>query len=50
VSRTVTDLAGSNDIKVEHLEEAIHYRSLDREGWPDEGCELSIVNGLVSAP
>lgn len=33
VARTAADLSDSTDIKIEHLAEAIHFRSLDREGW-----------------
>jgi len=33
VSRTIADMANSQDINVQHLSEAINFRSLDRDNW-----------------
>jgi len=33
VARTIADLDASDNIRTEHISEAINYRNLDRDGW-----------------
>ena len=33
VARTIADLTGNKDIEIDHLAEAINFRSLDRDNW-----------------
>jgi magnesium chelatase family protein len=33
VARTIADLDHSDSVRPQHLAEAIHFRSLDRENW-----------------
>lgn len=33
VARTIADLEGSEGVQVQHINEAVNYRNLDRENW-----------------
>ena len=35
VARTIADLDGCETVQVQHINEAVNYRNLDRENWGD---------------
>ena len=49
LSRTLADLSASTEIQSEHLAEAIHSRTLDREGWAGWALALAVLNIEIAA-
>jgi magnesium chelatase family protein len=45
VARTIADLDNSETIRIEHVSEAIHFRSLDRENWGKKEASHGVSSG-----